>query len=532
MAGGEAGQLSIERARDARNLSLGAYYRLRPNLNTYHAALYETGAILVFGRASRRLAARAGARRGRRDRASPVRPIQRVCWGSSGTPSSSSATPRTGFLVLNSWGRDWGGWTPARRTPRRCRASRSGATTTGRTPSWTAGSCASVSGRRMRSTIPSATRGSGSGPRRRSASTPVHAILGNFLHLDDGDFVSSGAFVSTRRTLEETRRLLDEDAATSKPYRGVLLTFAGGLTGAQGRNRARCPLEASGARRRGGIPSPCSGASTTSIRRCTVLDGVFSEAQKRAGGPGPRLDQVVEEMAHGIGRALWRDIGRAAELSARARRAAARPRPRRRRRWRRAGPGFGLRIVAESEGAFAARGAAQRHADRGLRRRGRPVLRDARERRSRCATAERRRVRRTRHVSERRLGTGTAGAAHSGPPAERAGREAPGGAALRPLLLRAGAAGLPDGRGEDRGPGAAADRPSAAPQDRGRGGLGRLERRAADRARADRLAAGRQRRPARHRSRQIQLIYRSDVGGRLKAVLRRNPARTAPAAKR
>ena len=25
-------------------------------------------------------------------------------------------------------------------------------------------------------------------------STPVHAILGNFLHLDDGDFVASGAY--------------------------------------------------------------------------------------------------------------------------------------------------------------------------------------------------------------------------------------------------------------------------------------------------------------------------------------------------
>ena len=45
-------------------------------------------------------------------------------------------------------------------------------------------------------------------------STPVHAILGNFLHLDDGDFVASGAFVSTRRTLEETQRLLEEDAAS------------------------------------------------------------------------------------------------------------------------------------------------------------------------------------------------------------------------------------------------------------------------------------------------------------------------------
>ena len=74
-------------------------------------------------------------------------------------------------------------------------------------------------------------QGLGFGAEAPVRSTPVHAILGNFLHLDDGDFVASGAFVSTRRTLEETQRLLEEDAAKTRPYKGVLLTFAGGLTG-------------------------------------------------------------------------------------------------------------------------------------------------------------------------------------------------------------------------------------------------------------------------------------------------------------
>ena len=74
-------------------------------------------------------------------------------------------------------------------------------------------------------------QGLGFGGETAVRATPVHAILGNFLHLDDGEFVRSGAYVSTRRTLDETNRLLTEDAASEKPYRGVLLTFAGGLQG-------------------------------------------------------------------------------------------------------------------------------------------------------------------------------------------------------------------------------------------------------------------------------------------------------------
>ena len=39
------GRLTIAKARKARSTILGAYYRLRANLNDYHAALNETGAI-------------------------------------------------------------------------------------------------------------------------------------------------------------------------------------------------------------------------------------------------------------------------------------------------------------------------------------------------------------------------------------------------------------------------------------------------------------------------------------------------------
>jgi hypothetical protein len=47
---GKAGGLTIKRALEARQNPLGAYYRLRPNIVDYHAALNEVNAIYVSAR--------------------------------------------------------------------------------------------------------------------------------------------------------------------------------------------------------------------------------------------------------------------------------------------------------------------------------------------------------------------------------------------------------------------------------------------------------------------------------------------------
>ena len=354
VAGGEPGQLSIERARDARNLSLGAYYRLRPNLNTYHAALHETGAVLVSaelhdGWMHERV--RTGGEAG--GEILPPRPGE-----SRGRLSLESHaflivgyTPR-GFIVLNSWGRDWGGWRPG-------------------TPDdddpvpglalWRYEDWADtiMDGWVLRLGVGAAEafdysigdQGLGFGGEVSVRSTPVHAILGNFLHLDDGAYVRSGAFVSTRRTLDETTRLLREDAGGDDPYRGALLTFAGGLLGLAEATDQVARWKRS-VREAGWYPFTVLWCVDYAEQVRAVLDSVFREAAAQAGGPGARLDRLVEERAHGIGRAIWRDIRGAAEQAARpgaplhdlARAGAALATER---------PGFGVRIVAESEGAFA-----------------------------------------------------------------------------------------------------------------------------------------------------------------------------------
>ncbi len=350
--GADPGQLSVERARDARNLSLGAYYRLRPNLNTYHAALHETGALLVS--AELHDGWHHEAVRRNQGEIVPPRPGQsRGALGDERHAFVIVGYNARGFLVLNSWGQDWGGWKPeippgSRPVP---------GLALWRYEDWAdtimdgwvlrLGACGAES---FDYSVGDQGLGYGTNGAVR-ATTPVHAILGNFLHLDDGDFVHSGTYVSTEHTLEETLRLLKEDAKRPKPYRGALLTFAGGLIGLKDAAEQVARWKRL-VRDQRWYPLTLLWCVDYVEQVHTVLDGVFREAEALAGRPGPRLDRVVEERAHGVGRALWRDIGCAAERAARpdgplhllaragADLAGARP-------------DFRLRIIAESEGAIA-----------------------------------------------------------------------------------------------------------------------------------------------------------------------------------
>jgi len=339
------GEIDVDRAREARNVTLGAYYRLRPNLNTYHAALHEAGALLVSaelhdGWLPERVAAANG-------EIVPPKPGERsTALGYENHAFLIVGYTAKGFLVLNSWGRDWGGWSPGR-----------GAPPIPGVALWPYGDWAdqTMDGWVLRLGAGAADAfeysigdmGLGFGSDTAARSTPIHAILGNFLHLDDGEFVTTGEHVSSIQTLRETERLL----TGKKKVEGVLLTFAGGLLGLKpaAEQIARWKRLV---REEGWHPFTILWCVDYVERARAVLEGVFAEAMARAGKPGPQFDRAVEDSAHGVGRALWRDVRCAAEHGARhggplhelvragVRIAGARG-------------DFRLRIVAESEGAFA-----------------------------------------------------------------------------------------------------------------------------------------------------------------------------------
>jgi hypothetical protein len=345
----ERGELNVARAREARKLSLGAYYRMRPNLNTYHAALHETGAVLVSaelhdGWLHENVKANGGAivPPGRSDPPGRLASEKHAFVIVGYTPQ--------GFLVLNSWGRGWGGWRPA-----------PDADPVPGIALWQYADWADtiMDGWVLRLGVGAAEAfeysigdmGLGFGAEQTVRSTPVHAILGNFLHLDDGDFVRSGAFVSTQNTLKETLKLLKDDARSETPYQGVLLTFAGALHGLKEATDhvARWKRLVRDVR---WYPFTVIWCSDYADQARGVLEGVFREAEGRAGRPGPVLDRTIEELANGVGRALWRDIERAARRGARI----DGPLHALAGAWRELAaerPGLRLRVVAESEGVLA-----------------------------------------------------------------------------------------------------------------------------------------------------------------------------------
>ena len=90
--------LTRDRARKAAGIRLGTYRRVGRDLDALHAAICETGAVLAGARIHSGWEA-------------PVRGrIPRRGTRLGGHAFLLVGYDRTGFIVLNSWGEDWGGW--------------------------------------------------------------------------------------------------------------------------------------------------------------------------------------------------------------------------------------------------------------------------------------------------------------------------------------------------------------------------------------------------------------------------------------
>ena len=87
--------------KEARNVTLGAYYRVRSFINDYHAALVEAGALYVSADLND------GWEVPGKGVIDPVSETKRLAGGHAFVIVGYD---QCGFLVLNSWGPDWGGY--------------------------------------------------------------------------------------------------------------------------------------------------------------------------------------------------------------------------------------------------------------------------------------------------------------------------------------------------------------------------------------------------------------------------------------
>ncbi|WP_447970192.1 C1 family peptidase [Nitrospira sp. M1] len=198
------GDLTIERAKDARNNTVGAYYRVQPKISHFHAALNETGIIAVSAKVHRG-------------------------WDNPKTgiiahhekPEGGHAFVIVGyndqgFWVQNSWGTKWGQdgialWTYEDWI-------------TNIMDAWVfrlALPTPQIFDLKPETAILTAKQEQ----KVEASPTPRSHIAGHFVHVDDGHYSTSGRYWSTPEDVEQTAELVGK----STKYQHLLFYMHGGL---------------------------------------------------------------------------------------------------------------------------------------------------------------------------------------------------------------------------------------------------------------------------------------------------------------
>jgi Papain family cysteine protease len=199
----EPGDLTVKRAKDARNHTIGAYYRLKPEVTHFHAALNEVGVIAVS----------ANVHKGWNNPHDGI--IEYHDKNDGGHAFAIVGYNDSGFWIQNSWGNSWGrnglalwsyedwnknildAWVFRLALP---------------TPQ--------IFGMR-----PGVTEKTSDAGKTKKPTIDRSRIAGHFVHIDDGRYKESGRYWSTANDVEETARLV----ASSNSYKHLLIYAHGGL---------------------------------------------------------------------------------------------------------------------------------------------------------------------------------------------------------------------------------------------------------------------------------------------------------------
>ncbi|MGQ7846029.1 hypothetical protein ACUNV4_16220 [Granulosicoccus sp. 3-233] len=279
----------------AKEICLGAYFRLRPVLNHFHAALNEVGAILVTVQihggwnAPLKISAK-----GRIDSTShDSRGLHAVV---------IIGYNNEGFLVLNSWGTQWGGYEIEGKSVAGVALWSYEDWSRNIVDAWVL---------RLGVSAPKAFSSSigEQGWNRilmgQSLSVPCHELLGHYMHLDDGFHVSRGPYPSLPENWCQTRRHLEEKLG--KSYDGVLLWIPGSLESIEEAFESATRIKDMAKSRRL-FPYVVFWCSTFVDKSMELITTIFDSCADQAGADSVEMNALIEERLQGVGRAIWRDI--------------------------------------------------------------------------------------------------------------------------------------------------------------------------------------------------------------------------------
>jgi len=292
---------TVDQAKAARNVGLGAYFRLASVLNHFHAALNDAEAILTTANIH--------------DGWADAKPEQGgiITWppkqGITGMHAFVlTGYDQNGFHVLNSWGPEWGGY------------NRQAGIALWSYADW-AQNVVDSWVLRLAVYAPSAFGASigekgvkGIHGKIQTGSTPCSELVGHYMHLDDGFQVSTGSYPSFSdgwpRTRDYLEKHFDSEACAdekSKAYKGVLVWIPGSLEG------TKKAFDAAVHRKNliKGVklyPYTIFWCNNFVEKSMEVLHGLFDSCEEQAGENAAHLDDLIESRVRGVGRAFWRDI--------------------------------------------------------------------------------------------------------------------------------------------------------------------------------------------------------------------------------
>ncbi len=286
----EAGLLTLERARAARNILLGAYYRVQPSIADMHAAIHEAGAVYVSARVHDGWFDPADGR----IEPQPPSPQGGHAFAIIGYNSE-------GFWVQNSWGPSWGhdgialwGYADWSRGITDCWVLRIGVPT----PSAFEVRARSRFGVTEGGSEPQTT------PRRME-------IAGHFAHLDDGRFYDRGRYHSNAQDVQQTFAYLAENLKT---YPRLLLYAHGGLNSPKA-SASRIAAMKDTFKKNGIYPFHFMYDTGLMEELKDVVIGKSHETEERAGGLSDFSDKIIEKLLGRLGSAIWSEMKKGAEHS-------------------------------------------------------------------------------------------------------------------------------------------------------------------------------------------------------------------------
>ncbi len=278
---------TIEAAKDARNNTIGAYYRLGTRISDYHAALTEVGAIYCS----------ADVHKGWNNPDSTTGLIKYDKKSVGGHAFAIVGYDDKGFWLQNSWGEEWAkngtalwtyedwllnindAWVFRMALP---------------TPQiWALPSRAGVNASSV-----------------EKSSAPGRAeIAGHFMHVDDGHFQCTGRYWSTLDDVRITSKLV----ANSDDYDHLLFYAHGGLNSPEASARRIAAMKETFKANRI-YPYHLMYDTGLLEELKDVIIGHREKADARAGGVTDWIDKLVEKLTRVPGRALWREMKAGAEL--------------------------------------------------------------------------------------------------------------------------------------------------------------------------------------------------------------------------